>query len=126
MLDLDYARRSRRHSVDMLCELVRDDCDEPIRHRLSDISAYGAWIETSFPMEVGNLLAIVVQPPVGTDIIVFARVKRTRARRSGGRRGGMGVEFIGTTAGERLQLLMWLRQVPDDTVRVMEFGRLIH
>jgi hypothetical protein len=126
MLELDYARRSRRHNVDMICELIRNDCDEPINHRLSDVSAYGAWIETSFPMSEGSHVVIVVTPPVGDDIIVFAQVMRVRRRSPGGSRGGMGVEFIGTTQLERLQLLMWLRHVPDDTVRVMEFGRMIH
>ena len=130
MLDLDYARRSRRHHVDMLCELIRADCDEPINHRIVDISAYGMWIQTSFPMADGAQVVIVLSPPSADDIIVFGRVSRARKRgrplgalRSS---GGMGIEFVGVTASERLQLLMWLRQVPDDAVRVLEFGRMVH
>lgn len=125
MLELDYARRSRRHSVDLICELIRDDCDEPINHRVTDISAYGAWIKTSFPMDLGSHLALAIQPPTGEEIVVFAKVTRTRARRARGG-GGMGVEFISTTPRERLSLLMWLRHVPDGRVRVMEFGRMIN
>lgn len=126
MLELDYARRSRRHAIDTMCELIRHDCDEPINHRVADLSAYGAWIETTFPMAVGARLALVLQPPSGPEITVFAEVTRVRSSSPSRGRGGMGVEFIGTTQHERLQLLMWLRHVPDETIRVMQFGRLLH
>ncbi len=126
MLELDYARRSRRHSIDTLCELIRHDCDEPINHRVSDISAYGAWIQTSFPMAIGSHLALVFKPPSASEIVIFAKVTRVRRRVPAEVRGGMGVEFVGTTRAERLALLMWLRHVPDEAVRVIQFGRMIH
>lgn len=126
MLELNYARRGRRHSVDMLCELIRRDCDVPLNHRITDLSAYGAWIQTSFPMPVGSRIVLAFTPPGADELMVFAEVTRVRDRSSAHKKTGMGVAFSEMTQPERLQLLMALRRVPDDTIRVMRFARLIH
>ncbi len=110
----------------MLCELVRRDFDGPIFHRMTDLSAYGVWLETSFPMPVGARVALAFMPPGCDEIIVFAEVTRTRDRRDAVDNRGMGLEFIDLTDEERLQLVLALRRVPSDGVAVKRFDRLVH
>jgi hypothetical protein len=121
MLELDYCRRAERRSVDLPCELVRSDCDEPLGHRLTDMSAYGAWVRTSLPMDIGDGLVLVVTMPDAGEVILFGEVVR-RARR--GMPQGMGVEFVGLSRHERARLLMSLRGLDQRHVSRRCFARL--
>ncbi len=126
MLELHYARRGKRHSVDMLCELIRRDFDVPIRHRIVDLSAFGAWLHTTFPMPIGARVVLVFTPPGEEELMVFAEVTRVREPRRGVTRPGMGVAFLDLTADERRRLQQALGHLGDETVRVMQFARLLH
>jgi hypothetical protein len=111
MLELHYARRSRRRHVDIPCELVTRDWDEPIRQRLSDISPYGVWVKTSFPRPIGERLVLSFTAPHGRPLTVFAEVARAVKHRAGERKSGMGLEFVDITRGERIALHWALREM---------------
>ena len=128
MLVQFYTRRASRRRVDLLCQLIRSDYDEPIRHRITDLSAFGAWVRTTFPMTEGERVVLVFTPPGGTEVTIFADVKRierpseSRRRRS----RGMGLEFQGMERHERAALLFLLRDLPDDTELAMQFARALN
>ena len=119
MLSQPYARRSARRSVDLSCEIVSRHWDEPIAHQLGNLSQFGAWIDTSFPLPVGERVVLSFAAPVSAlpagrfmthlhEILVFAEVRRVRRSR-GGKRGGMGVVFIDLPKNERRALGHTLR-----------------
>jgi hypothetical protein len=126
MLQLHYARRGRRRSVDILCELVQRDADCPMFHRMIDLSPYGVWLETSAPLAVGSHVALAFQLPGGEEMIVFAEVTRVRESRGEVDNRGMGLEFIDLSSEERRQLIGALRSVPDDGVRLKSFARSLN
>ncbi len=105
MLELHYARRSKRRAVDIPCEVITNTSDEPTHQRMTDISPFGAWLRTSFPMRVGERVAVSFKPPrwQGTELTVFAEVTRSVGvrERDGVRRTGMGIEFIDLDADQR-------------------------
>jgi hypothetical protein len=118
MLDLDYARRAQRHAVDLPCELVRADCDEPLGHRVTNLSGFGAWVRTSLPMRVRERLVIVLKPPDAGEMVLFGEViRRSRADQ------GMAIEFVGVSREERARLLGSLGGLPSVVVARRLFAR---
>ncbi len=104
MLELHYARRARRRQVDLPCEVITRDQDEPVLHQLVDISPYGVWLKTSFPRPVGERLVLSFMAPHGEELTVFAEVTRT-VRGAPERRGsGMGLEFVDIRHRERIAM----------------------
>lgn len=129
MLELHYARRSERRGVDIGCELVARSWDQPLPHRMTNVSAFGAWLQTSLPLEVGERVVVSFRPPRWRDrreITVFAEVTRNiKVReRNGVRRNGMGLEFIDMTAGERREMQYCLRAMPPARNRRHDVLRL--
>jgi hypothetical protein len=110
MLSQPYARRATRRAVDMTCEIVSPWWDEPVSHRLADLSLFGVWIDTSFPLPVGERVALSFAPPRRPEMTVFAEVRRVRPNRTG-RRGGMALEFLDLERRERHDLGRALRRV---------------
>ncbi|MSP25105.1 MAG: hypothetical protein EXR75_08060 [Myxococcales bacterium] len=108
MLELDYTRRCERRDVDILCDVVARNWDEPIPYRISDLSPRGMWLSSSFPLEVGEVAVVTLRAEGdGTEPLeLFARVVRSiRARRVGvPGRSGMGIEFVGMGNDERAKL----------------------
>jgi PilZ domain len=109
MLELQYARRSQRRSIDLPCELVERRWDEPVNHRVTDISQFGVWVRTSFPLPVEeNVVLSFLLPGGDEEITVFARVSRVIDH---GRRGerGMALEYVDLTQSQRIELAKALR-----------------
>jgi Tfp pilus assembly protein PilZ len=125
MLELQYARRAQRRQLEMPCEVITPDWDEPVPHQMTDISPYGVWVKTSFPRSIGERIVLCFTGPHGQDLTVFAEVaRRTRHRADRRRCRGMGLEFVDITARERVALHRALRRMPSKTrSRVSLFGR---
>ncbi len=107
MLELDYARRGERREVDVMCEVVARNWDEPLRYRATDMSPHGLWIQTSFPLDIGDSMVLTFQAPRAPEPMqLFARVVRTvRVHEKNGRREcGMGLELVGLSGAERRAL----------------------
>ena len=115
------ARRALRRAVEIPCEIISSSVDQPLLHWATDLSPFGMWVETSFPMKAGEVVVVSFQPPVwwpAREITVFARI--TRVADSGpppaaGR--GMGLELLDLTCHERRALQSWLRGRPPHLPR---------
>ena len=115
MLEQNYARRAERRAVDITCEVVASQWDEPLMHRAQDLSPFGMWLRTGLPLEIGNEVVLCFKPPRGLDceeLNVFARVQRVERRHHSGDRSGMGLEFIDMTRAQRRVLQGCLRNLP--------------
>ena len=125
MLELHYARRAQRRKLDLPCEVITRDWDEPVGHRVTDISPYGVWVKTSFPRELGERLVVSFVGPHGRELTVFAEVTRkVRSRVGDARASGMGLEFVDLGPAERVALHRALSKLPADArSRVSLFGR---
>jgi hypothetical protein len=105
-----YARRASRRDVELSCDVICSDWDEPFTHSMNDLSAYGVWLRTSFPRQVGETVVLSFRPPKWggqRELNVFARVARVKLARRGttGRRtGGMGLVFTDLTGAEKRML----------------------
>ncbi len=86
-------RRALRRSVHVNCDVITSQWDEPAPHLVTDLSPYGCWIDTPFPLMPETDVVLAFTPPRwdGGEIVTFARVRRRC--RSGVRRG-MGLEFL--------------------------------
>ena len=120
MMDLGYARRAQRRPVDLGCQVIRRGWDEPAAHRLTDLSPYGGWIATAFPLARGEELVMCFEPPRwgGREIQVFAEVTRrvvlADRKRDPHARCGMGVEFMDLGDHDRFELRRWLRDHAEE------------
>lgn len=117
MIEHNYARRSDRRATDVPCDLVRRTWDQPVRHRVTEMSPHGVWIQTSFPLKPGEQVVLSFAPPRGKqlqELTVFAKVTRAvRARAyTGPSYGGMALEFIDLSKRERRVLQRGLRGLP--------------
>lgn len=129
MLELHYARRAQRRRLDLPCEVITRDWDEPVGHRVTDISPYGVWVRTSFPRPLGERVVLCFTAPHGRELTVFAEVtRRIPARTGDGRAHGMGLEFVDIGQVERVSLHRALRKLPADSrARIALFRRpLVH
>jgi len=118
MIEHNYARRSDRRATDVPCDLVRRTWDQPVRHRVTEMSPHGVWIQTSFPLRVGEQVVLSFAPPRGrqpSEMTVFAQVTRSvrPCKREGKPVGGMALEFIDLTKTERRTLQRGLRGLPS-------------
>jgi len=100
---LPGARRALRRAVQVECEVLSECWDEPVLLQTSDLSPFGAWIETPFPLDIGAELLLTFRPPRWAErrIVCLADVVRValRRRRRERRLSGMGVRFT-DMAGE--------------------------
>ena len=101
MLDQPYARRAQRRAVDVPCEVVSGRWDAPVGHRVTDLTPFGAWVRSSFPLPKGERIVLSFTTPRGRELTVFAEVKRADSRRDVTRPAGMALEFIGMSRRER-------------------------
>ena len=109
------ARRALRRALPLSCELVSAYWDEPVPHRASDVSPYGMWIDTFFPLHRGAELLVAFPLPRSHDqLVAFARVSRVTTRSP---RVGMGLEFTDMTPDERALLERSLRGIPPRLLR---------
>jgi hypothetical protein len=113
-----FARRSSRHLVDLPCEVVTRQDDEPLLLWATDLSADGAWLEAGARrLALGEELIVCFRPAVWwqeREIMAFAEVARlSRGLRGDDPAPGLGVAFVDLTAGERFALRSWLRPRPE-------------
>ena len=104
MIELDYSRRSQRRYSELPMELIQAGWDEPLGHRIQDISAHGAWVRSSLTLPVGHELVVsFTTPATGRVWTLFAEVRRSH------RGVGFAVEFVNLSRGERWELTRELR-----------------
>ncbi len=102
-----YARRFGRRSVEVTCDVICSDWEQPFSHSMKNLSPNGVWLRTSFPREVGETVVLSFRPPhwdASREINVFAQVTRvteTRSSLSGRMTGGMGLAFMDLTSTEK-------------------------
>lgn len=129
MIDFSYHRRAQRHAVDVPCQIIGPNWDEPVRFQAVSLSAHGMFVRTSFPYTEGQHVVVSFRPPPSNrgpkawrrpSLTVFARVVRTvkvrranslRAKVEG--RSGMGLQFTDLSRPERRALQRCLRSLPE-------------
>jgi hypothetical protein len=93
---LSHARRELRRSVFVGCDVLSDLYDEPVRHRATDLSPAGLWLDSDLPLEPGTDVALSFAPPGRSQpIIAVGMVRRAvlRRRRRDRMPSGMGIAF---------------------------------
>jgi hypothetical protein len=73
--------------------VITSQWEDPSPHLVTDLSPYGCWIDTPFPLMPETDVVLAFTPPRWEEgeVVTFARV--THRVRSGARRG-MGLEFL--------------------------------
>lgn len=105
-------RRALRRSVHLPCDVIGTEWEDPVAHVATDLSPYGCWLDTPFPLRPETEVALTFRPPrwhSNREIVTFARVRR-RART--GARRGMGLEFLDLSTGEQDELRQALHGLP--------------
>lgn len=114
----ESGRRAVRRAVELPCEVVSRYVDQPLLYWATDLSPFGMWLETKFPMQAGERLVVCFQPPIwwrARELMVFAEVVRASSGRDNAR--GMAVEFNDLNVHERRTLRGWLRGRPPPLPR---------
>jgi hypothetical protein len=109
-------RRALRRAVEIPCELITRYLDEPLVYWATDLSPHGLWLDTGFPMEIGEVVVIGFEPAVwwkARPLVLFAEVVRTTR----GGSAGMGLGFVDITDHEQRALRVWLRGRPPPLPR---------
>lgn len=113
------ARRALRRAVELPCEVVSRYLDQPLLYWASNLTAYGVWLETPAPMEVGEKVVLCFRPAVWwehRELMIFSEVTRVMWARDPEQRG-MGLEFMDITVHEQRALNAWLRGRPPPLPR---------
>ncbi len=100
--------------MELPCELVSRYVDEPLLYWATDLTPFGAWLETPFPMELGEQVVICVRPGVwwhARELMLFAEVTRVASGRELHERG-MALAFLDASPHEERALAAWLRNRP--------------
>jgi hypothetical protein len=106
-------RRFVRRAVTLPVELISSRDDAPVLQWAADLTPFGLWIDTRFPLPHGEHVVVALEPPgweLG-EMTLFARVTRSQRVRDG-ERPGMGLSFLDIGAAERVALGGWLRGRP--------------
>ena len=119
---LPGSRRALRRAVHLDCDVVSPWWDEPVPHRATDLSPYGIWVESQFPLSLGDVAVLTFRPPrwrERAEVIVFGAVRRVELRRraSDPRASGMGIEFLDLDDEEAEQLTRTLVGLPPPLPR---------
>jgi len=115
-------RRAVRRGVDLDCDVIFGERDEPVPCRAIDLSPYGLWLETTILAEPGEHVVICFRPPNWPsmwNLTVFGEVARISKGRRKGDQGhtGMGIEFCDLTEAEHAALADCLRGLPPPLPR---------
>jgi hypothetical protein len=91
--DFDDSRRAPRLDVRVPCQLVGAGVwHEPVRFPIRNLSPYGMWIETDYPLDPGDQVLASFRPPgTGRAVVVRAVVVRSRLRDGD---SGMALAFV--------------------------------
>jgi hypothetical protein len=103
------SRRAARRAVEIVCDVVTMEGDEPVPSWCTDLSPYGLWIETDVALAPGERVIVSFQPtPRHDEVTLFARVQRVS--NEGGI--GAGLEFEHVSAAEEETLRRALKGIP--------------
>jgi hypothetical protein len=94
-------RRAVRRAVQVECDVLSEQWDEPVPLLATDLSPFGLWLETPFPLEVGEELVLSFTPPnLDDELVAMAEVRRValRRRRTDPPVSGMGIAFTDVEA----------------------------
>jgi hypothetical protein len=109
-------RRALRRSLRLRCDVCSHYWDHAVPYQLTNVSPYGAWIDTLFPLHAGAELVLSFRPPWSgrRELTVFGEVKRVRTGRLRKDRGeiGMGIEFSDISNSDQKELTRALRGIP--------------
>lgn len=118
------ARRAVRRAVTLPCEMLSEVWDVALPQVLTDLSPYGAFLETPLPLSTGDEVVLAFTPGRGVsrELCLSAKVARvTLGRRPGERqRAGMGLAFEDLGAQVRDALSGSLRGLPPPLPRTRE------
>lgn len=114
--DNQEGRRAARYGVELNCRLSSRYWGTPVAHRVLELSPYGAWVDTSFPLRPGEKAVLDFAVP---GRIAYPRFKLlTRVSRVQMRRGtsddtpmGMALEFLDILPNERREIVSFLSQI---------------
>ena len=114
---LPGSRRSLRRAVSLDCGLISPFWDDVVWMPAVDVSPYGLFLKTPFPLQVGDEVLVSFATPgvraATRDMDVFGRVTRASlGRRHWDASAGMGIEFMGLRVDERAELDRSLRGLP--------------
>ncbi len=109
------SRRSIRRAVALACELVSARSDEPLRHRATDLSLRGAWLQTARPLRAGETVVVCfrLEGDHDREMMLFAEVARVQSARGADDDTpgvGMGLEWLDLDGADRLHVESWLGQ----------------
>ncbi len=113
---LPARRRALRRSVHVPCEVIALDWGKQVRHFATDLSPYGCWLDTPFPLQPETEVVVAFTPPrwgKQHEVVAFARI--CRRVRSGSRRG-MGLEFLDASKPDVAAMFRSLRGLPPPFV----------
>lgn len=119
---LPGARRALRRAVHVECDVVSSWWDEPVPHLATDLSPHGMWVESQFPLQLGEVVVLTFRPPRWSSdeqLIAFGAVRRVELRRraSDPRASGMGIELLDLDDDEARDLAASLRGLPPPLPR---------
>lgn len=107
-------RRALRRAVELPVELISEHVDQPLLYWATDLTPQGMWLDTSFPMQLGETVVVCFRPAVwwqARELMVFAQVSRSVWGRSSSE-VGMGLEFLDISEHEQRALSAWLHRRP--------------
>lgn len=106
-------RRFVRRAVTLPVEIISARDDAAVLQWAADLTPFGLWVDTRFPLPRGEHVVVSFEPP-GSDLgelALFAEVTRSLRVRDG-ERCGMGLSFLDISNAERTALGAWLRNRP--------------
>lgn len=106
-------RRYVRRAVMLPVELISSRDDQPVLSWASDLTPFGLWIDTRFPLARGEHVVVIFEAPGSQlgEMTLFAEITRSELARQG-ERSGMGLSFLDISSVERQALGAWLRGRP--------------
>jgi hypothetical protein len=114
---LNAGRTETRRAVHVECEIISDRWEEAVPHLATDLSLRGMWVETTFPLPVGEQILVSFTPPRwrhDRQILALARVRRVHHPSVGTRidAPGMALEFLDLAPAALEELRATLRGLP--------------
>jgi hypothetical protein len=104
-------RSASRRCVELACQLIRSSSEVPELCWATDLSTSGAWVDTSQPLQTGEIVVVCIEP-TGLNLgsmTIFARVARGhQGKRIGDFSAGSGLELLDLDPSQALQLTGWL------------------
>jgi hypothetical protein len=104
-------RKAYKGRVDLVAALW----DQSVTYLCEDLSPRGTFLETSFPLSIGETVVCSFRlPGCDKEYDLFGRVVRVEMprRKSDSGRCGMGIRFVGISPRERLGIRSSLRATP--------------